>query len=194
MALFAFTLFNALKWHAPKEWHVDTFITVLALFFVSGTASVGFIAPIIFIAVMAKIYSRRRAIFIPMLGGSGVFVVLAVYYLKTGNNSLTRLLVPLIGDTGNLGRSLNLLQVVGISIVLSLLVPCVAVVGISYFFGGIWLTSKAIAVASLVLILSAEIGAYELWITLRKNERKFALNLKLHYLQECLVSAIFAIG
>jgi hypothetical protein len=221
MALFAFSLFNALKWHAPKEWYAYTFITVLALFFVSGTASVGFIAPIIFIGIMAKIYSQRRAIFIPVLSGSGVLLVLAVYYLKTGNNSLTRLIVPLIGDTGNLGKSLNLLQVVGIWpsqdfrmdpihpaltffsiaialgltiigtyysfkrglwIVPSLLVSCVAVVAISYFFGGIWLTGKAIAVASPVFILSAGIGAYELWIALRKNERKFALNLKLRYL------------
>lgn len=57
----------------------------------------------------------------------------------------------------------------------SLVASCTAVVATSYFWGGIWLTGKAIAVASPVFLLSASVGAYDLWVEVgRDSWNKYA--------------------
>lgn len=229
LTLFAFTFFSALKNYLSKEFYLYSAISALALFFVGGTASIGFVAPILFIALLVKISSKGRAIFFVILGASVGLVVEATFYLKEGNSSISKLLVPIIGDTGNLWKSLNLLQVEGIWpsqdfrmdpiyppltfsiiaialfftmlgifycfkggfwIVPSLIVSCIAVIVSSYFFGGIWLTGKAIAVASPFFLLSAGIGAHEVWAKVYKNESNFLRNLKLHYLVTILIAIV----
>jgi len=80
----------------------------------------------------------------------------------------------------------------GLWTVPSLLACCMAVIAVSYFFGGIWFTGKSIAVASPFFILAAGIGVHELWEWLRKGNRKFFWNLKLHYLVVIPVTIIIS--
>ncbi len=54
----------------------------------------------------------------------------------------------------------------------SLIVGCVAVVLTSYFWGGIWLTGKAIAIASPIFLLAASVGIYDLWLELGKDSHR----------------------
>lgn len=57
----------------------------------------------------------------------------------------------------------------------ALVASCTAVVATSYFWGGIWLTGKAIAVASPVFLLTAFLGAHELWMEAgRDHWKKYA--------------------
>lgn len=52
-----------------------------------------------------------------------------------------------------------------------LMLSCLSVIGYSYYFAGIWITGKAIAVASPVFVFAAGIGAYEAWKWLGNNPK-----------------------
>ena len=210
LALFAFMLLRAVENKGSRENYLYALIAFLGVWVVGGTASVGYAAPIIFIALLIKLWSRNRTYFYSTLGASGALALAVVILLKSGNKSITHLFIPIIGDTGNLTRSLNVAQLIGIWpsqdfrldpvykpltffligiafifvlagmyfsiiklrwVVPALVASCLAVVTASYFWGGIWLTGKAIAVASPVFLLTASVGIYELWLEVGKRTK-----------------------
>ncbi len=59
----------------------------------------------------------------------------------------------------------------GFWILPALVVSCVSVIGYSDYFAGIWITGKAIAVASPVFVFAGCIGAYEAWTWLGDNPK-----------------------
>lgn len=220
LTLLAFTLFRALGTKTNKEYFFYAVIALLGILVVVGTAGFGYAAPILFIAVLTVLWRKNRRYFNYALGASGVIAGALILMLKTGNKSITNLFIPIIGDKGNLVKSLNIGQIVGIWpaqdfrldpvykpltflliaialalaiagmyfsiiknewVIPSLIASCVAVVTTSYFWGGIWLAGKAIAVASPVFLLAASIGAYEVWIEVAKDrwERLAAYRLRL---------------
>lgn len=72
----------------------------------------------------------------------------------------------------------------------SLVVSSIAVIVYSYFWGGIWLTGKTIAVASPLFLLASSVGAYELWNVLSKSERKWIHVCRIRYLGVGLVIVV----
>lgn len=215
LTLLAFSLFHALGDKDAKEFFYYALIAFLGILVVVGTAGVGYAAPIIFIAILLKLWGKNRQYFYYLLGASGVLAGVLILMLKSSNKAITNLFIPIIGDTGNLAKSLNMGQIVGIwpsqdfrldptykpltffliaiacifvcagiyfSIIKStwvipaLIASCVAVVSTSYFWGGIWLTGKAIAVASPVFLVAASVGIYELWAELGRDAwQRFAV-------------------
>lgn len=208
LMLFAFTLFQGIENIHAKQNFLYAFISFLGIIVVGGTAGVGYVAPIAFIALLVVLWRRNRQYFIYLVVFSGISAVALIYLLKSGNKTITNLFIPIIGDTGNLIKSLNMGQLVGIwpsqdfrlepvykpltysligcaflfviagiyfSIIKSqwvipaLIASCILVVTTSYFWGGIWLTGKAIAVASPIFLLAASIGIYELWNEIGKD-------------------------
>lgn len=208
VVLLAFALFHFMENTHAKEFLIYALIACLGVFVVVGTAGVGYAAPIVFIAIILKLWRKNRRYFYYFLGGTGLVVAALMLMLVSGNKTIKNLFIPIIGDTGNLTRSLNMVQTMGIwpsqdfrldpvykpltflliaiavvfvcagiyfSITKSnwaipaLIMSCIAVVSTSYFWGGIWLTGKAIAVASPIFLLAASIGAYELWIEVGKE-------------------------
>ncbi len=214
LTLLAFSLFHALEDKSAREYFLYSIIALLGIYVVGGTAGVGYAAPVIFIAVLTILWRKSRQYFNYVLGASGVLTGVLILLLKSGNKSITNLFIPIIGDTGNLVKSLSMGQVFGIWpsqdfrldpvnkpltflligiafalvvagvyfsiigakwVIPSLVASCTAVVTTSYFWGGIWITGKAIAVASPMFLLAACVGAYELWIEVGKDRwKKFA--------------------
>jgi hypothetical protein len=214
VTLFGFAVFDAMA----RKRSIDTWQFILVAFFgilvVGGTAGVGYAAPIIFIAVLLILWKKNHRYFQYVLGATGIAAAVLIIMLKSGNKTLTNLFIPFAADKGNLVRSLNMAQVMGIwpsqdfrmdpaykpltilligiaflfmiaglyfSIVSanwllpSLVAGCVAVVSTSYFWGGIWLTGKAIAIASPIFLLVTFVGVYETWLELGKDIwRRFA--------------------
>lgn len=229
LALFSLTLFTAIKSRSNKESYLFAGIGAVALFFVGGTASLGFIAPVIFAAILVRIYSKNKALALGILGSFTLLAIGVTYYLKTSNGALGNILIPIIGDTGNLGKPLSLAQLVGIWpsqdfrlnpvhplltypliatafiftvtgiyyslkrslwVVPSTLMCCIAVVASSYFWGGIWITGKAIAIASPFFILAAGVGSYEFWLRSGKSRLRWVQEMKLQYVVLVLASAV----
>lgn len=214
LLLFAFALFHAIESIDGKEYFVYSFVAFLGILVVGGTAGVGYVAPIIFIAVLQMLWRKNRQYFNYLLGLSGLSIVALILMLRSGNKAITNLFIPIIGDTGNLTKSLNMGQLFGIWpsqdfrldpvykpltfvligfallfviaglyfsiiksrwVIPSLIASCIAVVTTSYFWGGIWLTGKAIAVASPIFLLAASFGVYELLNELARNRwQRFA--------------------
>lgn len=232
LTLFSFTLFATLKNNLSREFYIYASIGGLALFFIGGVTIIGFALPILFIALLLKMSLKTRIIFSATLVTLGALMVGVTYYLWPGISSFSNFLVPEIRDSGNLSKSLNLAQVMGIwpskdfrlnpiyqpltySIIAialffsllgifyswkkglwavpSLLISSVAVIGYSYFWGGIWLTGKAIAVASPFFLLSAGIGAHETWMRVNNNRDNVLRKLKLHYLV-AILAVIVGLG
>lgn len=208
LTFLAYALFHALENMDSKEYLYYSAIAFLGILVVGGTAGIGYAAPVIFIAMLTILWRRSRSLFNYVLAASGVLAVALIFLLKSGNKSITNLFIPIIGDTGNLVKSLNLGQVMGIWpsqdfrldpvnkpltysligiafffvvaglyfsiakskwVIPSLVASCTAVVATSYFWGGIWLTGKAIAVASPIFLVTASLGAYECWIEVGKD-------------------------
>jgi len=229
LAFFAYVFYGSQKKETSKEFYLYSLISAVALFFVGGLATLGFIVPILFIALLVKISSKDKKIFYLILGLSGIAIVFATYFLRRGNSPLGNFLVQTIGDSGNLSRSLNLTQVMGIwpsqdfrlspiypvlsfSVIAiafvfatlgvfysakrgqwavpSLLASCIAVVGNSYFWGGVWLTGKAIAVASPFFLLAAGIGAHGAWLQVHDHSFQRFRNLKLPYFVVILATLV----
>lgn len=226
IVLFAITIFETQKDPKRKDNYLFAFVAATGMYFIGGAAGFGFILPTFFVAVLLKLFSRNRILAYFAVGGLAATLAVVTYFLRAGNNAVANILIPIIGDTGNLSRALKLTQVAGIWpsqdfrmdplhplltslmiitatafvlaglyfsikrslwIVPSLLIATLAVVANSYFWGGIWLTGKAIAVASPVFLLCAGIGAVELW-RFAHNARRFTWGrLKLHYLVSVLV-------
>lgn len=214
LALFALTLFHALENKESREYYLYALIAFFGILVVGGTASIAYVAPIILIALLIKLWSKNRTFFYLTSGSTSVLVLVLVLLLKAGNKSITHLFIPIIGDNGNLARSLNMGQLIGIWpsqdfrlepvykpltfaligiafvfvlagiyfsivkgkwVIPALVASCLAVVTASYFWGGIWLTGKAIAVASPIFLLTASVGVYELWLEVGQDSRaKFA--------------------
>lgn len=214
LIFFALVVFQILTNPKTKELYLYALITFLGLFVIGGSASIGYAGPVLFIAVLLGLWRRNRTYFNYFAGISGLVAAGLIFLLKSGNETAINLFIPIIGDTGNLGRSLNMGQLAGIWpsadfrldpvlkpltfsliaivfifiilgiyfstmksnwLIPTLVTTCVAVVSTSYFWGGIWLTGKAIAVASPIFLLAAFVGMYELWIELGKESlRKFA--------------------
>jgi hypothetical protein len=228
LTLFAYTFFNAHKKVGSREYYLYSLVA-LGLYFIGGIASAGFIVTIIFVTVLANIPRKHRHIVFVFLGLSLVAAVELTYFLKTGNNPISNFLVQTIGDTGNLSRSLNVFQVMGIWptqdfrldpiypsltvtliviaiffsllgvyysakrsnwIVPSLIAASLAVIVNSYFWGGIWLTGKAIAVSSPLLLLSAPIGAHGLWTYFRENSHDRFRKFRIHYIVALLIGIV----
>ena len=114
LTLLAFTLFKAIQDRTVKEFYVYSIIAVLALYFIGGKTSLGFVAPILLIALLVKVFTRSRRVFYAFLAAIVILSAGAVFALRAGNNALGKLFVPEIKDSGNLSRSLNLLQTMGI--------------------------------------------------------------------------------
>jgi hypothetical protein len=214
LLFFAFALFHAIENSDAKEYFLYAVVALLGIFVVGGTASVGYVAPISFIAILQILWKKNRRYFNYLLGATGVLTIGLILILKTGNKTIVNLFIPIIGDTGNLVKSLNMFQIMGIWpsqdfrmdpvykpltflligiasffllaglyfsiakshwVLPSLVAGCVAVVSTSYFWGGIWLTGKAIAIASPIFLLVTSIGLYETWMDLGKSTwRKIA--------------------
>lgn len=75
-------------------------------------------------------------------------------------------------------------------IIPSLVISVVAVVIYSNFSGGIWLTGKALAVASPFLLLAASLGLYQVWDFVSKSERKWIQNFKFKYVIVVLATVV----
>ena len=230
LLFFAFTLFHAIEKSEGRHYYFYSLIAFLGIYVVGGTAGVGYAAPIIFIAVLQMLWRKNRRYFYFLLGTAGLLSAGLILMLKSGNKAISNLFIPIIGDTGNLTRSLNMGQLFGIWpsqdfrldpvsnpltfsliglafmfvltglyfsvmrsqwIVPALIASCIAVVATSYFWGGIWLTGKAIAVASPVFLLAASIGIYELWVELGKDHGK---NFARYQLQTVVVVLAALVG
>lgn len=226
IVLFAITIFESHKYPERKGNYLFAFVAATGMYFIGGAAGFGFILPTLFVAVLLRLFSRNRILAYATVGGLAAALVVVTYLLRAGNNAIANILIPIIGDTGNLSRALKLTQVAGIWpaqdfrmdpmhplltsfmiftatafvlaglyfsikgslwIVPSLLIATLAVAANSYFWGGIWLTGKAIAVASPIFLLCAGIGAVELWRFAHNNRRLTWGKLKLHYLVSVLV-------
>ena len=211
IVLLAFSLFHAIEYQDAKEYFYYSAIAFLGVLVVGGTAGVGYAAPVLFIATLTILWKKNRTYFKYFLGTAGVLAAVLILLLKSGNKSITNLFIPIIGDTGNLSRPLNIGQVFGIWpsadfrldpvnkpittvlitiafllaifgiyssvtrmnwVIPSLVISCVAVIATSYAWGGIWITGKAIAVASPVFLLTAFVGAYEMWIEVGEGKWK----------------------
>ena len=202
LTLFAYTFVSAAMGTESTEYFLYSIIGFIGLILIGGTAALGFAAPILIAVLLIKIFSRNRTLFYGILAASGIATAGIVYYLKFGLKSGGNFLIPAVGDQGNLSRSLNMAQLLGIwpaqdfrmdpvnrplayfAIAMAcafalagmyfassrslwfvpiLILSCVGIVSISYFWGGIWITGKAIAIASPFLVLTAGIGAIEAW-------------------------------
>lgn len=212
--LFAFAVFDAVEKKTLKGPLQYGLIALFGIWSVGGTAGIGYAAPMVFIAVLLLLWGKSRQYFYYLLGATGVVAATLIYLLESGNQTLTNMFIPIAADKGNLVRSLNMAQVMGIwpsqdfrldplfqpitvfliaiafafliagiyfSIIKShwllpsLVAGCIAVVSTSYFWGGIWLTGKAIAIASPIFALVACVGLYEIWLELGKDSwRKLA--------------------
>lgn len=202
LIFFVYTFVSAAMGTETREYFLYSLIGFIGLILIGGTAALGFAAPILLAVLLVKIYSRNRTLFFGILATAGIAAVAITYYLKFGLKSGGNFLIPAVGDQGNLTRSLNMAQLLGIwpaqdfrmdpvnrpltyvAIAMTcafallgiyiassrslwfvpiLVLSCIGVVSISYFWGGIWLTGKAIAIASPFLVLAAGIGALEVW-------------------------------
>jgi hypothetical protein len=214
LLFFAFMMFQILANRNAKEHDTYAIVALFGIIAVGGISSIGYVAPVVFIAALLALWTRSRRYFNYFAGVSGLSAVALIVFVKSGNKTVINLFIPDASDIGNLWKSLNMGQIVGIWpsqdfrfdpvfkpltffiigvalifalsgiyfsvvksmwLIPSLVVGCVAVVSTSYFWGGIWLTGKAIAVASPIFLLAASIGIYELWLDLGKeSRRKFA--------------------
>lgn len=229
ITLFALTIFEPIKNPKRKQNYLYAFIAALGMYFIGGAAGFGFILPILAIAILLKLFSKNRAIAYTALGGLAAVLVVLTYFLRAGNNAIANILIPIIGDTGNLSRALKLTQVAGIWpaadfrmdplhpvltmltifiatalaiaglyfsirkaswVAPSLLVATLAVVVNSYFWGGIWLTGKAIAVASPAFLLCAGIGGVELWRIFYKSQRPVVGKFKIYHVITALILVV----
>ncbi|MDP1711190.1 MAG: hypothetical protein Q8K86_01865 [Candidatus Nanopelagicaceae bacterium] len=229
IVLFAITIFESHKNPKRKDNYLFAFVTATGMYFIGGAAGFGFILPTLFVAVLLRLFSRNRILAYATVGGLAAALVVVTYFLRAGNNAIANILIPIIGDAGNLSRALKLTQIAGIWpaqdfrmdpmhplltslmiitatvfvlagvyfsikgslwIVPSLLIATLAVVANSFFWGGIWLTGKAIAVASPIFLLCAGIGAVELWRFAHNHRRPTWGKLKLHYLVSVLAVII----
>lgn len=229
LLLFAFALFHATDNHNDKEYYLYALIAFLGIYVVGGTAGVGYAAPILFIAMLQLLWRTNRRSFTYLLSTTAVLIVGLILVLKTGNKAITHVFIPIIGDTGNLTKSLNMGQLFGIWpsqdfrldpvnkpltfiliglafvfviaglyfsilktrwMVPALVASCSAVVGASYLWGGIWLTGKAIAVASPIFLLAASVGIYELWDELGKDQWRKIAGYRLHTLMVVLATLV----
>lgn len=227
IVLFAILIFEPSGDSRGRQNYSYAFVSALGMYFIGGAAGFGFILPILFIAILVKLFVRNRKLAYTSMVGLAAILVIVTYFLRAGNNAIANILIPIIGDTGNLSRPLKLTQVAGIWpaqdfrmdpiypvltsfiiivaaifviaglyfsvkqslwIVPSLLISTLAVTANSYFWGGIWLTGKAIAVASPIFLMCAAVGAIGLWRHLSENKEFSWGNLKLQYLV-----ALFAI-
>ncbi|HEY3292055.1 MAG TPA: hypothetical protein VGJ85_00270 [Candidatus Nanopelagicaceae bacterium] len=219
VVLLAFSLFHAIEYQDAREYFYYSAIAFFGIIVVGGTAGVGYAAPIFFAAVLTILWERNKQYFKYFLGATVVIAGVLILLLKSGNKSITNLFIPIIGDTGNLSKSLNIGQVFGIWpssdfrldpvnkpitflliaiaflftiagiyfsiiklnwVIPSLVLSCTAVVATSYAWGGIWITGKAIAVASPIFLLSAFVGAHELWLEVGQEKWKRFATYRLH--------------
>lgn len=216
-ALFGWAAFNFLKNPSERSHKIVAAISFLALIFIGGVASLGFLGTIIFIVFLIRIWPRSRAIFFTSLGTFAIFGTLLTFLIRSGNTFLGNLLIPIIGDSGNLTQPLSLFRIMGVWptqdtlltpgfkgfvyifiaigfffallglylsikrkewIAPTLVFSSIAVVANAHFWGGIWLTGKAMAIASPFLVLLAGIGFYELWLEIRTNSKSLVKLLR----------------
>ncbi|MBI3430313.1 MAG: hypothetical protein HY050_09745 [Actinobacteria bacterium] len=208
LALFGWSVFKTLRNPAEKSFFVLSALTFIAMIFIGGTASLGFLGTIIFIALLIRTWSRKRTTFYSLLGFFFAFGAALTFFIRSGNTFFANLLIPIIGDNGNLTSPLSLFRIMGVWptqdvllapgfghivylfiaigffftlcglylsikkgqwIVPGLVIASTAVVANAHFWGGIWLTGKAMAIASPFFVLLASVGAYELWREVRKS-------------------------
>ena len=204
-------VFQILANRKVRELRAYAIIAFFGIIVIGGMAGIGLVAPVAFIAVLLGLWRSNRRYFNYFAGISGLVATAFIFLVTSGNKAVINLFIPIIGDTGNLGKSLDIGQIFGIwpsqdfrldpvfkpltfsligiafifvisgiyfSVVKSMwLIPslvlgCVAVVSTSYLWGGIWLTGKAIAIASPIFLLAASIGIYEIWMDLGKESRR----------------------
>jgi hypothetical protein len=221
IVLFAITIFESQRDSKRNDNYLFAFVAATGMYFIGGAAGFGFILPTFFVAVLLRLFSKNRILAYATVGGLAATLVVVTYLLRAGNNAVANILIPIIGDTGNLSRALKLSQVVGVwpaqdfrmdpmyplltSLMIvtatlfalaglyfsikrslwavpSLVIATLAVVTNSFFWGGIWLTGKAIAVASPIFLLCAGIGAIELWRLAHEDRRLTWGRVKVHYL------------
>jgi hypothetical protein len=214
IVFFAFLVFQILASPKAKELYWYAIVAFLGIFVIGGVASFGYAAPVLLVAVLLVLWRKNRRYFHYFAGVSGLVAAALIFLVRSGNKAVINLFIPIIGDNGNLSKSLNMGQILGIwpsqdfrldpvvkpltfSIIAiaiifviaglyfsavksqwlipALLTSSAAVVATSYLWGGIWLTGKAIAVASPLFLLAAFVGMYESWLEFGKESRqKFA--------------------
>lgn len=227
LAAFAYAFFELLNKRPSREYFLCALVALLGLFFVGGKTSLGFVVPIVLVGLFVKAWQKSPTVFYATIGISSSAVLAVVYMLQSGNGTLTKFFVPQLSDSGNLVRSLNLFQVMGIwpsqdfradpinipfTILLitiatifaiygvyssirvhlwvmpSLLASFLSIIAYSYLYAGIWLTGKAIAVASPFFLLAALMGVYYAWVHIRDSSNLVFRTWKIHYL--VMVSAV----
>lgn len=229
LLLFSYSVFIAIQGKSKREFYLYSIIGILALYFIGGATSLGFVAPILLIACLVKVCAKSVVAFYSALVTAIVFPVVGLFALRSGNNAIGRLFVPEIKDSGNLSRPLNLMQMMGIWpskdfrldplfpqvtyfviivafcyfalgifysvkkqlwVVPALVAACTCVVAYSYLFAGIWITGKAIAVASPIFLMTAAIGAIELWKRIDRDIRIPIVNFQARYLVAILAAMV----
>ena len=80
----------------------------------------------------------------------------------------------------------------GMWVIPSMVFSCVAVVVYSNIWGGVWLTGKALAVASPIFLLAASVGAYELWNRANRARRNLVGWERVPWLQSSLILVVVA--
>ena len=235
LLLFSYALFKALDGVFAKENYLYTAVGLVGLYSIGGKTSLGFAAPMILFAILVRAKQRNVRLFYAILGIASFSVIALVSMLEAGNNILSKILVPVMPDTGNLPRSLNLTQAMGIwpardfrldpinfpitfiiitlAICLtlyglysslkshlwtmpSLLLALLSVVIYSFRYSGIWLTGKAIAVASPIFVCGALLGAYHLWLYATNSSNALMKVWRIRYLAivSCLLISAGVLG
>lgn len=227
LATFSYSFFEILDKGLNREHSLSALVAIFGLFFIGGKTSLGIVFPILLVGLLIKLWQKNLKAFYTTIGMSGAAVLLFVYMLNSGNAILTKFFVPQVPDTGNLVRSLNPFQVMGIwpsqdfredplnipstilliSIAIlftlfglysaikahlwavpALLTSLLCIVAYSYFYAGIWLTGKAMAVASPFFVLAALMGVHYAWVRAQDSSNSNFWNWKIHYL--VVISAV----
>jgi len=220
LTTFGLTLFAALRSKTPAVYYFLTGISLASLFYVGGSASLGFVAPILFIAVLLKFPSKNRRRLNAIFVIGALCAVGITYYLRAANNPIAMFLIPVLGDQGNMVRALHLGQIMGIWpaadfrmesqyplatyilitlallfsafgayfsirrrlwIIPTLLGTVLAVTLNAHFWGGIWLSGKATAIASPFFLLAAGVGFHAAWDEIRFSRNRYLTRFKTHY-------------
>lgn len=217
LVLFGWSIFRVFNNPRERIHQVIAVASLFAMILVGGRASFGFLAVIVFVGFLIRIWPRNKIIFFTSLGTFVTIGVVLAYFIRAGNAFLGNLFIPIIGDSGNLTQPLSLFRIMGVwptqdtlvtpglkNIVFifitigflftlaglyfsirrkewiapTLVVASVAVVANAQLWGGIWLTGKAMAMASVFTVLLACIGFHDLWLEIRASDKPLLRMLK----------------
>ena len=115
LSLIGLILFQGFKRKSDIESLSYMLLSMFALFFIAGKSSIGFLVPLLIVAICIRLFNRSRKLFNSVVYTCAGFALLVLALFVSGNDVIGRVFVPPNGgDTGNLVRPLNFLQVMGI--------------------------------------------------------------------------------